>query len=64
MVFRLNNQCLNPKPIEPRIFDESTINAMKWYSEHGDPEWSSTVHFIALIRKWWLKANVKTKYAA
>ena len=30
----------------------------------GCPEWSSTVHFMTLIRKRWLKANVKTKYAA
>ena len=36
MAFWLNNQCLNPQPIErvnvdlaARIFNESTINAMK-----------------------------------
>ena len=70
MAFKLNDRCLNPQPIErvnvnlaASVFDESTINAMQWYSEHGYLGLSSTVNFMTLVRKWWLKANVKTLYA-
>ena len=61
MAFKLNGRCLNPQPIErvnvnlaASVFDESTINAMQWYSEHGYPGLSSTVNFMTLVRKWWL----------
>ena len=71
IAFRLNDRCLNPQPIErvnvdlaARVFDESTVNALKWYSQNGYPEWSSTANFVSLIRKWWLKANVRTITAA
>ena len=71
MAFKVNGRCLNPQPIErvnvnlaASVFDESMINAMQWYSEHGYPGWSSTVNFMTLVRKWWLKANVKTLNAS
>ena len=47
-----------------RVFDESTVNALKWYSQNGYPEWSTTENFVSLIRRWWLKANVRTITAA
>ena len=69
MAYQLNNECLNPQPIEKTkvslatlVFSESTRNAMQHYIENGDgfAHWEGTLNFLNINAKWWDILNVKT----
>ena len=69
MTYQLNDECLNPQPIEKtkvslatRVFSESTRYAMQYYIENGDSfaHWEGTLSFLNIIAKWWDILNVKT----
>ena len=69
MAYQLNDECLNPQPIEKtkvslatRVFSESTRNAMQHYieNESGFEHWKGTLNFLNIIAKWWEILNVKT----
>ena len=67
MAYMLNDQCINPQPIEKSkvrlaasVFSESTRNAMSYYVKNGYPQWEGTLNFLNLISKWWEYLNVKT----
>ena len=69
MAYLLNDQCLNPQPIEKtnvslaaRIFSESTRNALRYYIENYDDykKWKGTLMFLDIVAKWWDMLNVKT----
>ena len=70
MAYQLNDECLNPQPIEKtkvslatRVSSESTRNAMQHYIEHesGFEHWKGTLNFLNIIAKWWEIVNVKTR---
>ena len=68
---KLNDKVLNPQPIEKtnveladRLFHESTIAALDYYSERGHPEWKKTANFLRIVRIWWNICNVKSVYSA
>ena len=63
---KLNHKVLHPQPIEKtkvdlanRMFHESTIAALDYYSEHGYPLFKGTSIFFKIIRTWWDIVNVK-----
>ena len=66
---KLTDKVLHPMPIEKtkveladRLFHESTIAALDYYSENGFPQWKTTANFLRLIRTMWDIVNVKSKY--
>ena len=42
------------------IFDESTINGLKFYGERGNKDFLQTAEFLETILSWWKIVNVKT----
>ena len=42
------------------VFDESTINALFFYGEHGHPDFIGTAKFLQIISNWWKTVNVKS----
>ena len=70
MAFKLSEKVLHPTTMErmnaslsDSFFHESTINALKYYSDNGHPEFLATIPFMELVRKWWNIINVKTPFA-
>ncbi len=66
MAYKLNDKVLHPSNIEKTnvqladsLFHESTIGGLRYYSEHGHPEWADTANFLQVIRNWWNIVNVK-----
>ncbi len=69
MAYLLTDKVLNPSSIEKTnvkladaLFHESTIGALEYYSHNGYPQFSDTVPFLNLIRKYWNIVNVKSQY--
>ena len=66
IAYKLTNKVLHPQPIEKtkveladRLFHESTINALDYYSENGFPQYKTTADGLRLIRTFWDTVNVK-----
>ena len=71
MAHKLNNRVINPSNIERQsamlttaIFHESTINALKFYSQQGRPDFMETAEFLTIVLNWWKMVNVKSKFLA
>ena len=45
-------------------FHESTINALKFHSNHGHSEFGGTAKLLTIFRQWFNMLNVKTLYDA
>ena len=63
---KITQKVLTPRPIErsnvmlaERLFHESTIAALKHYSDEN-PEWENTAEFLDLIHTWWSIVNVRS----
>ena len=64
---KLSDKVLNPLALEKTnvslatsIFDESTINALSYYSKTGMPCFDDTAEFLQIIKNWWDVMNVKS----
>ena len=68
LAHKLNKTVLNPASIQKvsvklasSLFDESTSNALKYYSKLLEkPSWSETATFLTWVKKIWNILNVKT----
>ena len=68
--YKLNQKILNPKSIEKTnaqlavgCFHDSTINALRYYSSKGYPQFEGTADFLQVIRNWFSIFNVKSLYS-
>ena len=68
--YKLNQKILHPKSIEKLnaqlavgCFHDSTINALRYYSTRGYPEFEGTADFLQVIRNWFSIFNVKSLYS-
>ncbi|KAG1652170.1 Organic cation transporter protein [Nymphon striatum] len=66
--YKLTEKCLNPTSIEKSsvklsmsVFNESTENALRFYSDHENKDWIGTATFISHFLKLWSIINVKNK---
>ncbi|KAG1673830.1 MFS-type transporter SLC18B1 [Nymphon striatum] len=66
--YKLTEKCLNPTSIEKSsvklsmsVFNESTENALIFYSDHENKDWIGTATFISHFLKLWSIINVKNK---
>ncbi|KAG1650685.1 THAP domain-containing protein 1 [Nymphon striatum] len=66
--YKLTEKCLNPASIEKSsvklsmsVFNESTENALRFYSDHENKDWIGTATFISHFLKLWSIINVKNK---
>ena len=71
MAFKLNDKVINPSSIERQsvaltlaVFNESTINALIYYGQHGHSDFLETAEFLTIILNWWKTVNVKSKFLA
>lgn len=71
LAYKLSHQVLFPGPIERQsvqltsaVFCESTLEALRYYSARGNPEFSETAEFISIILQWWKLANAKSTFLA
>ena len=69
MAYKLSDKTLNPKSIErsnvalsDTCFHESTINALKYYSDHGHNDFAETAAVLQIFRTWFNALNVKSLY--
>ena len=69
MAYKLSDKTLNPKSIErsnvalaDSCFHESTINALKYYSDHGHDDFAETAAVLQIFRTWFNALNVKSLY--
>lgn len=67
--FKLNHRVLFPGPIERQsvqltsaVFSDSTVEALKYYSQQGHPEFLETADFISVILQWWKLVNAKSTF--
>ena len=70
MAYRLSDRVLNPASIErtnvslaDACFHESTINALKYYANHGFPNFLQTANVLQIFRDWFNVVNVKSLYS-
>ena len=68
--YKLSQKILNPKSIEKTnaqlavgCFHDSTINALRYYSTKGYPQFEGTADFLQIIRNWFSIFNVKSLYS-
>ncbi|KAG1651616.1 THAP domain-containing protein 1 [Nymphon striatum] len=66
--YKLTEKCLNPTSIEKSsvklsmsVFNESTENALRFYSDHENKDWIGIATFISHFLKLWSIINVKNK---
>ncbi|KAG1670642.1 hypothetical protein GQR58_016742 [Nymphon striatum] len=66
----LTNKALNPKSIEKTsvklslaVFNESTKNALEFFSVHEGKQWEGTAEFIRIVLTLWAIVNVRTTTA-
>lgn len=66
MAYKLTEKVLRPSTMErmnaslsDAFFHESTISALRYYSENGYPQFKETIPFMEVVRKWWNIINVK-----
>ena len=69
LAYKLTHRVLFPGPIERQsvqltsaVFTESTVEALKYYSRRGHPEFSETASFISLVLQWWKLVNSKSTF--
>ena len=70
MAYRLSDRVLNPASIErtnvslaDACFHQSTINALKYYANHGFPDFLQTANVLQIFRDWFNVVNVKSRYS-
>ena len=44
------------------FFHESTINALRYYANHGHPEFKGTADVLQIIRNWFNTVNVRSEF--
>ncbi|KAG1654985.1 hypothetical protein GQR58_024759 [Nymphon striatum] len=66
--YKLTEKCLNPTSIEKSsvklsmsVFNESTENALRFYSDHENKDWIGTATFISHFLKLWSHGFGKNK---
>ena len=69
LAYKLSHRVLFPGPIERQsvqltsaVFCESTLEALRYYSQRGHPEFSETAEFVSIILKWWKLVNSKSTF--
>ena len=67
---KLVEKMLHPSSIEKNnvmladaCFHDSTINALRYYAVHGYPEFEETAKVLRIIRDWFNRVNVKSKFS-
>ena len=70
MAYKLSDKMLRPTSIEKTdvgladsCFHESTINALRYYSNHGYSKFFETAEVLQIFRTWFNATNVKSLYA-
>ena len=70
MAYRLSDRVLNPASIErtnvslaDACFHQSTINALKYYANHGFPDFLQTANVLQIFKDWFNVVNVKSRYS-
>ena len=70
MAYKLSDKMLRPTSIEKTdvgladsCFHESTINALRYYSNHGYSKFFETAEVLQIFRTWSNATNVKSLYA-
>ena len=68
LAHKITQACLNPSNIQRTsaklafsVFNESTANALLYYSRHGQETWTDTANFVKLISNLIKIINVKNK---
>ncbi len=68
IAYKLSDKVLHPSALEKTnvqladsFFHDSTIEALRFYST-SHPEWRQTADFLEIVRKWWNRVNVKSRF--
>jgi len=71
LAYKLSHRVLFPGPIERQsvqltsaVFHDSTVEALRYYSKRGHPEYEATADFISIVLQWWKLVNAKSTFLA
>ena len=69
LAHKLTDKVLDPSTLEKTnvqlansFFHESTINALRYYANHGHPEFKGTADVLQIIRNWFNTVNVRSEF--
>ena len=69
LAYKLSHRVLFPGPIERQsvqlasaVFNDSTLQALRYYSTHGHPELQPTSEFVSIVLWWFKLINAKSTF--